>query len=98
MVKQLNIFDTVDQPKQVNFAISLDKHYQSFASMKDNYQTQYKWITNSLFINSGLLIIEARYSLADGQIQGLLDLGKIKVAKIGQTYVTWIIKYFSKNP
>ena len=97
MVKQLNIFDAVE-PKQVNFAISLDNHYRSFKSMKENYQTRYMWITNSLFINSGLLIIEARYNLTDDQIQALLDLGKIKVAKIGQTYITWIAKYFSKKP
>lgn len=65
--------------------------------MKESYQTQYNWITNSLFINSGLSIIEARYNLNDEQIQSLLDLGKIKVVQVNETYITWVMKYLNKN-
>ena len=95
MAKQLSIFDS--KPVDYNFSINLDKHFRSFKSMKESYQTQYNWITNSLFINSGLIIIAVRYKLNDDQIQSLLDLGKIKVVKIDETYITWIIKYLNKK-
>ena len=95
MAKQLSIFDS--KPVDYNFRINLDKHFRSFKSMKESYQTQYNWITNSLFINSGLIIIAVRYKLNDDQIQSLLDLGKIKVVKIDETYITWVIKYLDKK-
>lgn len=95
MDKQLSIFDS--KPVDYNFSINLDKHFRSFKSMKESYQTQYNWITNSLFINSGLSIIEARYNLNDEQIQSLLDLGKIKVVQVNETYITWVMKYLNKN-
>ena len=95
MAKQLSIFDS--KPVDYNFRINLDKHFRSFKSMKESYQTQYNWITNSLFINSGLIIIAVRYKLNDDQIQSLLDLGKIKVVKIDETYITWVIKYLNKK-
>ena len=95
MAKQLSIFDS--KPVDYNFHINLDKHFRSFKSMKESYQTQYNWITNSLFINSGLIIIAVRYKLNDDQIQSLLDLGKIKVVKIDETYITWVIKYLNKK-
>lgn len=95
MVKQLSIFNS--KPVGYNFHINSDKHFRSFKSMKESYQTQYNWITSSLFINSGLSIIKARYNLNDDQIQSLLDLGKIKVVKIDETYITWIVKYLNKN-
>ena len=95
MAKQLSIFDS--KPVDYNFRINLDKHFRSFKSMKESYQTQYNWITNSLFINSGLIIIAVRYKLNDDQIQSLLDLGKIKVVQIDKTYITWVIKYLNKK-
>ena len=95
MTKQLSIFDS--KPVDYNFSINLNKHFRSFKSMKESYQTQYNWVTNSLFINSGLIIIAVRYKLNDDQIQSLLDLGKIKVVKIDETYITWIIKYLNKK-
>ena len=63
--------------------------------MKESYQTQYNWITNSLFIHSGLSIIKARYNLNDEQVQSLLDSGKIKIVQINETYITWVIKYLN---
>ena len=95
MAKQLSIFDS--KPVDYNFSINLNKHFRSFKSMKESYQTQYNWITNSLFINSGLSIIKARYKLNDDQIQSLLDSGKIKVVQINETYITWVIKYLDKK-
>ena len=95
MTKQLSIFDS--KPVDYNFSINLNKHFRSFKSMKESYQTQYNWVTNSLFINSGLIIIAVRYKLNDDQIQSLLDLGKIKVVKIDETYITWVIKYLNKK-
>lgn len=81
--------DTIDF-SEVNLPI--DHRFNNFHVAGESYRKHYFWVVSSLYPETGLSVLSARYGFSLARIRKLIQLDLIKVVKIGCTYVTWISK------